>query len=76
MLFVLELGDRELHLLDQQRTGADLGFEIACLGFRRELRRLAGEHQRLQRRDIIGERIGCNHHRRWNHSSARHASVP
>ncbi|WP_440271456.1 hypothetical protein [Bradyrhizobium elkanii] len=33
MLFVLELGDRELHLLDQQRAGADLGFEIACLNF-------------------------------------------
>jgi hypothetical protein len=31
-LLVLELGDRELHLLAQERAGADLGFEIARPG--------------------------------------------
>ena len=61
VLLVLELGDRELHLLDQERAGANFCFEIAGFGFRRKLGRrrigergLAGEHQRLQRRDIIG----------------------
>ena len=76
ILLVLELGDRELHLLDQQHASADFGFEIARLGFCRKLgcrrfseRRLAGEHQRLQRRNIIGKRIAVIITRRWNHTS-------
>jgi hypothetical protein len=62
---VAQLGDRELHLLDQKLPGSRFRFEIACLCLGRTLgrgrlskRRLAGEHQRLQRRNVIGERIG------------------
>jgi hypothetical protein len=66
---VPQLGDRELHLLDQQLAGAYLGLRIARLGLRLHalgLRLLArdvrGDHHRLERRDIVGERIRSGRH--------------
>jgi len=58
---VPQLGDRELHLLDQQRPGTCLGLEIACLRLCRQACRLRGNQHRLQALDIIRERIICAH---------------
>jgi hypothetical protein len=62
-LLVPELFDRELHLLDQQLTGADFGLHVARLCFRLQARRLRGDHHRLERRDVVGERISGGRHK-------------
>jgi hypothetical protein len=54
---VPELGDRELHLLDQQFADADFGLGIARFGLRFQARELCGDHYRLEGGDIVGEKI-------------------
>ena len=60
--FVPELGNRVLHLLDQELAGAHLSLGIARLGLRFQTRELRGDHHRLERRDIVGERISSGRH--------------
>ena len=60
---VLELGDRELHLLDQQLADADFGLGIARFRLRFQACDPRCDHHRLERRDIVGQRISCGRHK-------------
>ena len=57
---VPQLGDRELELLDQHRA-------VLRFALRRQPCGALGHEHRLQRRDIVGQRIVNAHRRRENH---------
>jgi hypothetical protein len=50
-----------IHLLDQERQSMRLGFRVARLHLRHQALSLCSDHHRLQRLDVVGERIGGNH---------------
>ena len=59
---VAQLGDRELHLLDQQRPGAGFGLGILRLHLRLNTRRVLGNEHRFEHLDVIGQRIRGERH--------------
>jgi hypothetical protein len=62
VLLVAQLGDSELHLLDQQRPRLRLGLRVPRLHLRGKARRIRGDQHRLQRRNVVGKRISGEGH--------------
>jgi len=59
---VLELGDRELHLLDQQRTMAGFGFGVLRLCLRNNQRLALRQDHRMRSRQIVRQGIRSRRH--------------
>jgi len=57
-----KLGDRELHLLDQQGARPRFGLRVLSLHLSFNARRVLGEKHCLQRLDVVGQRIRCKRH--------------
>jgi hypothetical protein len=67
---VAQLGDRELHLLDQQRTMARLGLGIARLSLCLQICRIGGNQHRHEGLDVVGQRIRLERHARMESQDA------
>jgi hypothetical protein len=59
---VAQLGDRELHLLDQQRPGACFGLGILRPHLCFDTRRVLGDQHRFKRLDVVWQRIKGERH--------------
>jgi hypothetical protein len=57
VLLVAQLGDGELHLLDQQRPRLRLGLRVLRLHLRGKARRIRGDQHRLQRSYMDGNLV-------------------
>jgi hypothetical protein len=70
-LLVPQLGDGELHLLDQQRTVAGLGLGVLRLRLGHQQRLALRDDQRVRGREVGRERISARSHAATDHKALR-----